>query len=168
MANPLKVIILLILLPVMLVTACSAPAEAPQIGKLAPSSEIPDIEGQPVSLSDFRGKPVLVNFWAIRCYPCQLEMPYIQEVYDEWSERGLVVLAVNLGESPSQVEEFAQYYNYTFTMLLDMTGNAARLYNIRGIPTTYFIDANGVIQDVKISAFLSVAEIEGMLDKILP
>jgi len=168
MANPLKVISLVVLLPAMLVVACSTPAEAPQIGKMAPSFEIPDIEGQPVSLSDFRGKPVLLNFWATWCGACRLEMPYIQEVYDEWSERGLVILAVNIGESPSQVEEFMQVHNFAFPLLLDMAGDVAMQYNVRGIPTTYFIDDTGIIQDVKIGAFFSVAEIESMLGKIFP
>jgi len=169
MNQALKVMLLIILTSVMLVASCSTPSEAPEIGKSAPSFQISDIDGQSVSLSDFRGKPVLLNFWATWCSPCRVEMPYIQEVYDEWSERGLVVLAVNRSESPSRVERFIQYYNLSFPVLLDMEGNAARQYNIRGIiPTTYFIDSSGVIQDIKVGAFLSMAEIEDGLSRIFP
>lgn len=168
MPRALKVIPLIILTSVMLVASCSTPSEAPEIGKSAPSFQLADIDGQSVSLNDFRGKPVLLNFWATWCSPCRVEMPYIQEVYDEWSERGLVVLAINIGEGPGEVEEFMRGHSLTFPVLLDMAGNVARQYNIRGIPTTYFIDSSGVIQDIKVGAFASVVEIEDRLSRIFP
>lgn len=167
MPKALKIIPLLILTSVVLVASCSV--EAPQIGKRAPSFQISNADGQSISLSDFRGgKPVLLNFWTTWCVGCELEMRYIQEVYDEWSERGLVVLTINIGEGPGKVEEFMRGHSLSFPVVLDMAGNVARQYNIRGLPTTYFIDSSGVIQDIKIAAFLSVAEIEDRLSKISP
>jgi len=167
MNQALKVI-LLMLLSGMLVTGCAASVEAPEIGEAAPIFQLPDIDGQSVSLSDFHGKPVVINFWTTWCGGCRFEMPYIQEVYNRWSEQGLVVLAINIGEGLTKVDAFTQYYNLSFTVLLDLEGNVAGKYNIRGLPITYFIDSDGIIRDIKISAFRSVDEIEDILTKIFP
>ena len=143
--------------------------EAPQIGKPAPDFQFSNPDGQSVSLSDFRGKPVLINFWQIRCPDCRSEMPYIQQVYDEWSDKGLVILAINMGESSSKVSEFMKSYNLSFPVLLDKGGNVAQKYNIRGrIPVTFFIDEDGIIKRMKIGAFISAAEIENSLSEIMP
>jgi len=168
MSQTLKLILLVILASGILVTGCSASVEAPEIGKAAPGFQLTDIDGQSISLSDFRGEPVLLNFWATWCGPCRSEMPYIQEVYDERSEPGLVILAINIGESLTTVEEFMQDYNLSFPVLLDLEGNVAEKYNIRGIPTTYFIDSDGIIRDIMIGAFRSVAEIEDILSRVFP
>jgi len=146
----------------------STPVEGAAIGKSAPNFQFNNAHEQPVSLADFRGKPILLNFWATWCSPCRAELPYIQKVYDKWSEYGLVVLAVNMGESPSKVEEFMKSHNFSFPVLLDSKRSLADKYNIRYIPTTYFIDDNGVIKHIKIGAFSGVAEIEDMINNILP
>ena len=168
MNQVLKVILLLLLASGILVTGCSTPAESLEIGKAAPSFQLTDIDGQSVSLSDFQGEPVLLNFWATWCGPCRMEMPFIQEVYDERSQPGLVILAINIGESLTTVEEFIQDYNLTFPVLLDLEENVAEKYNIRAIPTTYFIDSDGIIRDIMIGAFRSVAEIEDILSRVFP
>ncbi len=93
-------------------------------------------------------------------------MPYLQEVYDEWSGKELVLLAINLGESSAKVEEFMQSHNLSFPVLLDTNQNVALEYNIRYIPTTFFIDKDGIIQVKKVGPFSSKAEIEGSLSKI--
>ena len=156
----------LILTTVLLVAGCSS--QAPQGGGLAPDFQLPNLEGQSISLSDFRGEPVLVNFWASWCGPCQYEMPFMQEVYEEWSDRGLVVLAINKGESLSTVEDFMQSGNYSFPVLLDISQDVALEYSIWGVPTTFFIDEDGVIQATKIGPFSSKAEIETGLSEIIP
>jgi peroxiredoxin len=166
MNQALKVMLLMILTSAILITGCSA--EAPEIGKPAPSFQLADIEGQSISLSDFQGKPVLINFWAIYCVPCRSELSYIQEVYDEWSEQGLMVLAINIHEDPPSVDRYIQDYNLSFPVLFDLEGKVAERYNIQYIPTTYFIDAEGIIRDIKIGAFRSGAEIEDLLNKIFP
>jgi len=164
-----KVMLLIMLTSAILITGCSGEAvEAPEIGKLAPSFQLTDIDGQSVSLSDFQGQPLLVNFWATYCSPCRSEMPYIQEVYHDLPEPELVVLAINIGESLTKVEEFMQGYNLSFPVLLDMDGKVSEKYNIRFIPTTYFVDDNGIIKDIKIGAFRSVVEIEDILSRVFP
>ncbi len=175
-----KAILPIILTLVLLVTGCSAgseppdgksptaPVEGTQVGNLAPDFQLQNLDGQAVSLSDFRGKPVLVNFWASWCPPCRSEMPYIQEIYEEWSDKGLVILAVDIGESPSTVENFMQSYNLTFPALLDINQAVALEYNIRGIPTTFLIDKDGIIQDKMIGAFQNKTQIENRLSKIIP
>ncbi|GAG94570.1 unnamed protein product, partial [marine sediment metagenome] len=128
----------------------------------------PNLEGQPISLSDFRGKPVLVNFWAVRCPPCRFEMPFIQAIFEESSDTELVVLAVDIGEAPSTVKDFIQSGNFSFPVLLDTGQDVALEYNIRAIPTTFLIDKDGIIQVIKVGAFPSMLEIKRSLSKIIP
>jgi peroxiredoxin len=167
MNRALKVILLTILASGILATGCST-VEPLEIGDAAPSFQLTDIDGQTVSLSDFQGEPVLLNFWATWCVPCRLEMPYIQEVYNERSEPGLVILAINIGESLAKVEEFMQDNNLSFPVLLDLEGKVAEKYNILPIPTTYFIDSDGIIRGMQFFAFRSVAEIEDILSRVFP
>jgi len=155
-----------ILATVLLVAGCSS--QAPLGTELAPDFQLPNLEGQSISLSDFRGEPVLVNFWASWCPPCIYEMPFIQEVFEEWSASGLVVLAINKGESLSTVNDFVQSGNFSFPVLLDINHYVALEYNVRSIPTTFFIDKDGIIQAIKVGPFLSKAEIEMMLSAIIP
>ena len=159
-------IITIILIPLLLVAGCAS--QAARIGELAPDFQLPNMEGQIIPLSDFRGEPVLVNFWASWCGPCRAEMPYIQEVYEGWLEQGLVVLTINQGESLSTVENFMQSGNYSFPVLLDTQGQVANQYGILGTPTTFFIDGDGIIQATRIGPFLSKADIEMMLSYIIP
>ena len=97
-------------------------------------------------------------------------MPFIQEIFEdtEWSSKRLVILAINLSESPSQAEEFRASYVLSFPVLLDTKGKVAKEYNVRSIPETLFIDKNGIIQDVKIGAFSGKDEIEMKLSRIVP
>ncbi len=134
---------------------------------LAPDFQLPNLEGQTISLSDLKGKPVLLNFWSTRCNPCVAEMPYLQEIYDEWSGKGLMLLAINGGESSSTVKGFMQNHNLSLPVLLDTELVAFQRYNIVGIPTTFFIDKDGVIQEKIIGAFPNKAEIEKRLSKIV-
>jgi len=162
-----KAILLIILTWVLLVTGCSEPSEA-RVGESAPDFKLPNLDGQTVSLSNLQGKPVLINFWATRCPSCVSEMPYIQEIYEEWSDKGLMLLAINIGESSSKVEEFMQSYNLSFTVLLDTKQDVAQKYNFQYIPTTFFIDKDGIIQDKVIGPFQNKTQIENRLGKIMP
>ena len=149
-----------------LLPGCSS--EGPEIGKTAPDFTLKGLDGQEVSLSDFRGKPVLLNFWATWCGPCRLEMPFLQEIYEKWNGKGLVLLAVNLQEDQGTVEDFIDGAGYTFPVLLAPGNQVPLSYNIRGIPATFFIDADGVIRDIKVGAFFGMGEIESKLAKIMP
>ncbi|MFC1943643.1 peroxiredoxin family protein [Chloroflexota bacterium] len=175
-----KAVLPILLALVLLVTGCLAgsasssrtnpiaPGKDTRVGSLAPDFQLSNLEGQSISLSDFRGSPVLINLWATWCPSCRDEMPYLQQIYDEWSGKGLVLLAIDMGESPSTVKEFMQSYNLSFPVLLDTNQDVALEYNIRYIPTTFLIDEDGIIQVVKVGAFSSTAEIEKNLSKIIP
>jgi len=129
-----------------------APSPGTQGSNQAPDFRLSGLDGEEVSLSDFRGRPVLLNFWATWCGPCRIEMPFLQEVFEDekWIDQGLVVLAVNLGESPGAVS-------------LDVNLEAAGHYNIRAIPATYFIDKNGIMIDRQIGTFASKEDIDWRL-----
>jgi peroxiredoxin len=135
------------------VTQCE-PNVGTSVGCLAPDFKLTGLSGLETSLSDYRGRPVLLNFWTY-CSACKEELPYIQTVYDgrETSAPDLVVLAVNVTQPPEQVEEFVSYYGYTFDFLLDTWATVASDYYVHEIPTTFFIDKNGIIADVFVGEF---------------
>ena len=169
----LIVVILIVLLSSMLVsglavTGCSGSVQGTQVGNQAPDFHLLNLDGQSISLSDLRGKAVLVNFWASWCSPCRAEMPFIQRLHESWSDNELVILAVNAGEEPSTVKEFVDSFGLSFMILLDTKGEVALDYNVRGIPVTFFIDKDGMIRDIKFGTFSSKAEIERRLSKIIP
>ncbi len=105
-----------------------------------------DLEGNDVSLSDFEGKIVLLNFWATWCKFCDIEMPDLEKLYTE--NEGIVVLGVNVGEDIDLVKEYVDEKNLSFPIVLDETTEIASDYLVSGLPTTYFIDENGMIYGV--------------------
>jgi thiol-disulfide isomerase/thioredoxin len=139
-----------------------------QIGNLAPDFSLVNPDSKLVSLSDFRGKPVLVNFWATWCPSCQLEMPFLQQVNDNWSGKGLILLAIDSGESPAKVKEFFASKGLSLPVLFDFTGSTSDRYGVSAIPTTFFIDATGVIKQKMVGAFPSAKGIEMQLRTIMP
>lgn len=124
----------------------------PNVGDEAPDLTAVTIEGEIVSLSDFRGQPVWLNFWGSWCPPCRSEMPDIQAAYEELHPQGLELLAVSLGDKPSEADAFAKKNNVTFTVLMDpdrtLTSGAYPIYNF---PTHIFVDEDGIIQNIVMS-----------------
>ena len=120
-----------------------------QRGQLAPNFTTTLADGTPVSLSDYRGKVVLLNFWATWCPPCRQEMPEFETASVIHSDN-LVVLAVNLLETEQQVNDFATELSLTFPLALDPDGSINQLYGVTGYPTSYLIDPNGVITAVNV------------------
>ncbi|MFC1897402.1 peroxiredoxin family protein [Chloroflexota bacterium] len=164
-----KAILPVILTLVLLLASCSPNFnQGIETDNLAPDFQLQSLDGQTVALGNLRGKPVLINFWATWCPPCRSEMPYIQDIYEEWTDKGLVLLAINIGESSSTVRDFMQSHNLSFTVLLDTKQDVAQNYNITGIPTTLFIDKDGIIQDKEIGPFQNAAQIANRLNKIMP
>lgn len=131
-----------------------APNVGTSVGCLAPDFKLASLGGPEVTLSDYRGRPVLLNFWTY-CSACKAELPYIQTVYDarESTAPDLAVLALNVTQPPDQVEQFVSYYGYTFEFLLDTWATVASDYYIHEIPTTFFIDKNGIIADIFVGQF---------------
>ncbi|WP_291633308.1 TlpA disulfide reductase family protein [Clostridium sp.] len=127
--------------------------------------KLKDLNGKEVSLSDFKGKKVYLNFWASWCGPCKSEMPDIEKLYNETKESDLVILAVNLGETKIQTKSFIDDNKYTFPILLDLDQSVANQYTIQYIPTSYFIDKEGNIVS-KISGALTLAEMKDNISKL--
>jgi len=130
------------------------PGVGSSVGSLAPDFALNDLDGHPVDLNDYRGKSVMLNFWTY-CDACKEELPYIQSVANEPQivNGGIVILAVNVTQDEEQVEQFVNYNGFTLNFLLDRWGTVASDYYIHLIPTTYFIDKNGIIQDVHVGKF---------------
>lgn len=108
-----------------------------------------NLEGERVRLSDFRGQPVMINFWATWCPPCRMEMPAFQEAYEAHRDNGLVILAVNQGESEGTVRRF--FYdeqNFTYTPLLDENSEISQGYGVFSFPTTVFVNEEGTVTAV--------------------
>jgi thiol-disulfide isomerase/thioredoxin len=107
------------------------------------------LEGETLSLSDFEGIPLLLNFWATWCPPCLAEMPLIQDYADQYQDQ-LVVLAINAGEDEAVVRDFVTQQNLELTFLLDPSNSAAKHYRVYGFPTSLFFDEDGVLQSTHI------------------
>ena len=109
----------------------------------APDFSLPTPEGKTVALTQLRGKVVFLNFWATWCPPCRVEMPSMERLYKEFKDQGLVILAIDMGESPKLVSRFMSEFRLSFPALLDVDMRVAALYRVRGIPATFLIDRNG-------------------------
>ena len=120
---------------------------APRSGFLAPDFTLTTLDGNSVRLGDLRGNPVLINFWASWCGPCRAEMPHIQAASEAHADDGLVVLAVNQMESPPPVARFVEEFALTFPVPMDSHGSVSATYRARALPTSFFVDADGVVRD---------------------
>lgn len=130
-------------------------SEAPgvNIGDLAYDFELVDMDNNLVKLSDFRGQKVLLNFWASWCPPCRIEAPHLQKLHED-SEQDIVVLGVNVTTSESDIEnvkEFIDEFDLTFINLYE-SNNISFVYNVYSMPTSYFIDSDGIIRDIAVGA----------------
>lgn len=125
---------------------------APEVGHPAPDFTLRDLDGNAVRLSDLRGEVVFINFWATWCPPCRAEMPEIEAVHQEYKDKGVVVLGVDISEPASTVRQYIQQGGFSWTIVLDSIGEVARDYQIAAIPTSFFIDQEGIIRAVNIGA----------------
>ncbi|MBM7603100.1 thiol-disulfide isomerase/thioredoxin [Metabacillus crassostreae] len=134
-------------------------------GNAAPDFELTTLDGEKMSLSDLKGKKVLVNFWATWCPPCRSEMPDMQQIYDEYDD-DVVIAAVNLTSSESSidtVESFVNELSLTFPILLDEKGKVNNEYEVLSYPTSYFIDEEGIIKTKFVGA-LSYDQMKKLID----
>jgi cytochrome c biogenesis protein CcmG, thiol:disulfide interchange protein DsbE len=132
---------------------------APRQGFLAPDFSLSNSEGQTYTLSELRGKPVLINLWASWCSPCRAEMPAMQRVYEEYASQGFEILAVNttFQDDPNRASAFAAELGLTFPIVWDLDGRVSDLYQLRGMPTSFFVDGDGIIQEVIIGGPMAEA-----------
>ena len=122
-------------------------SRVPAVGTAAEDFRLVDLEGKQQSLSQYRGKVVLVNFWATWCKPCTTEMPAIHATYDKLREKGFVVLAVNELEDEAKVREHIKQHGHTFPVLMDRDNKVANQFGVFGLPVSVFIDEKGVVQE---------------------
>ncbi|MCE9646821.1 MAG: TlpA family protein disulfide reductase [Chloroflexi bacterium] len=153
-------------------TAANIPAgagTAPQAGFKAPDFTLDALDGKTYTLSELKGRPVLVNLWATWCPPCRAEMPAIEKMYQEYQDLGFLVLGVNMTyqDSSSAVAPFVSEYGLSFPILLEETGETASAYQLRSLPSSYFIDRSGTVSEVVIGGPMSEALLRTNIEKIL-
>jgi peroxiredoxin len=142
---------------------------APQAGFSAPDFTLKTPAGDSFTLSELKGNAVLVNMWATWCPPCKAEMPAIEAMYKEYKAEGFIVLAVDqtFQDNPFDIAPFVEQYGLTFPILLDETGETARAYQVRSLPSSYFINRLGVITEVVIGGPMSEALLRTRIEEAL-
>lgn len=150
-------------------TSTAGEIPAPRQGFLAPDITLNTPGGETYALSDLRGQAVLVNLWATWCPPCRAEMPTIQKVYEEFKDQGFVVLGVNLTyqDDSTAVVPFVQEYGLSFPILIDETGKVAQKYELRSLPSSFFIDRSGIIREVVIGGPMSEVLLRTRIESLL-
>jgi peroxiredoxin len=137
------------------------------VGDKAHDFELFDFDGNKVSLSEFQGQPVIVNFWATWCAPCRVEMPELQKAFDNYQDEGLIILALDQDETVDRAREF--FYDemeLSFIPLLDDNSAVSTAYSsLSVLPTTYFLDPDGIVSAIHHGP-LTLGQIEGYLDKM--
>jgi peroxiredoxin len=159
--------ILLIIIASLALSVIGCSESCPEPGKNAPDFSLQNLDGKNVSLSDFRGKTVIVNFWATWCGPCQFETPFFQAIHNERAGKGVVILAIDVKESAAIVKNCANSKGMTFPILLDTEAKVAQNYCLpNALPITFFVNTDGIIKARKIGAFSSQKELESILDSL--
>lgn len=146
-------------------TAVQTTAKEPE---KAPDFTVYDGEGDPVSLYESFGRPLVVNFWATWCPPCKSEMPHFEALYKEYGDRVefmMIDLTDGTRDTEESVKQFISDNGYSFPVYLDSDMDAAMAYSIQSIPTTIFFDGEGNIVEYKVGA-ISESQLEGMLIKM--
>ncbi|MGE5138809.1 MAG: TlpA family protein disulfide reductase [Rudaea sp.] len=139
---------------------------APSVGSVAPDFTLPAIDNRKVSLAQFRGKPVIVNFWATWCGPCNAEMPNLEKVYQQ-HKNDIVILAIDQGDSGDQVKGFSEIYHLNFPLILDQKMQVGDRYRVNALPTTVFVDKQGIVREIHIGGPMTTDFIESRIRTLL-
>jgi DsbE subfamily thiol:disulfide oxidoreductase len=137
---------------------------AVNIGSDAPMFALTDLNKNTVSLGDYKGKKVILNFWATWCPPCVNEMPLLQEVYNNRKGEGIEVIGINYNEDYERVKKFISEKGVAFTILIDSDLKVSMDYGVIGLPVTFFIDRDGIIKE-KFKGELNKKLIEDILNR---
>jgi peroxiredoxin len=138
-----------------------AQAAGPAIGRPAPDFTLTTLDGKSFTLSELRGTPVVLNFWATWCGPCQRELPALQATAQQY-DGSVAVVGIDQGEPPETVQSYVDKLGLTFAIPMDSNFEVAHRYNVSGMPTTYFIDAEGVICHVWMGEMNRITLAEGI------
>ncbi|THJ20338.1 MAG: TlpA family protein disulfide reductase [Nitrospira sp. CG24D] len=141
-------------------------SRVPTVGTPADEFRLTDLDGKTHSLSQYRGKVVLVNFWATWCKPCTTEMPAMQASFDKLRDKGFVVLAINELEDEGKVREHIKQYGHTFPVLMDRDNKVANQFGVFGLPVSVFIDQQGRVQEYIKGGLLTEQMINDVVAKI--
>jgi peroxiredoxin len=147
-------------------SAADALPPAPAVGHPAPDFTLTTAAGETFKLSELRGTPVVLNFWATWCPPCRSEMPELQAASQRLAGQ-VAIVGVDQAETPAQVQAFASQFGITYPIPLDQNADASRLYRVRSLPTTFFIDRSGVIRQMQIGP-VTEATLAQLLKTIYP
>jgi cytochrome c biogenesis protein CcmG/thiol:disulfide interchange protein DsbE len=139
--------------------------EAPMAGYLAPGFSLTNTLGDEVSLADFRGQTVVLNFWATWCPPCRAEMPEFQNASVKYNGQA-IILGIDQGEPSSVVSDFGSALGISYPLLLDQTSVVSRAYNVTALPTSFFIDRQGVVREV-VTGMVSKAVLQDRIDRLI-
>jgi cytochrome c biogenesis protein CcmG, thiol:disulfide interchange protein DsbE len=145
--------------------AASDQHAAPLPGFVSPDFDLPAVVGPNMTLTELRGQPVVLNFWATWCPPCRAEMPYFEAVSQNYAGR-VAVIGIDQGETLEQVVRFATAVGVTYPLLLDEDSQVSRLYKVQALPTTFFIDRRGVVREVH-TGIISQAVLEERIERLL-
>lgn len=126
----------------------ATPPRGAKKGNMAPDFTLSDLQGKEIRLDDLRGSVILLNFWAVWCGYCRIEMPDLQAAFVEFADQDFFILGIDVQENEDVVESYVDQLGITFPILLDKQGQAAIAYQIRGLPTSILIDRQGIIQQV--------------------
>ena len=132
----------------------------------APDFTLPTMTGTEITLSQLQGKPVVLNFWAIRCPPCKQELPYFDTVAGQNADKA-TILAINVEDGTSQIEQFFGGSEVTFIVALDKNAQMTSRYATGYIPTTFLVDSQGIVRYAKVGAFASKEQLQASLDLTL-
>lgn len=140
---------------------------ASEVGSTAPEFTLKDLAGIERTLSNYQGKGIVLNFWATYCPPCKKEMPYLEEAYKQYKDKGIEILAVNVGEPTRLANQFVKNRDLTLPILLDRNQVVADAYQVINLPTTFFIDEHGEIVE-RVSGELTPEKIKESIKLIKP
>lgn len=136
-------------------------SENPAVGLVAPDFELVTLDGDTIRLNELRGTPVVLNFWATWCAPCRRELPALQAAAERYAGR-VLILGIDQGEPPETVLPYVEEMALTFPIPMDREMEVAMRYDVRGLPTTFFVDAEGVIRHVWLGEMNSITLAEGI------
>ena len=158
--------VLLVALVFALYTSFAKPNEIKK-GDKAPNFSLQSLEGETMTLADLKGKGVILNFWGSWCEPCRNEMPDLEKAWLANKDQNIVIVGVTVDESEVPAEQFVRQVNTTFPILMDKQKEVTKAYNIGKMPSTFYIDQDGIVQEIIIGQ-MDEKRINSALEKIRP